>query len=276
MDILEAKQIDLSYEEKLIVESLDLSIKEGRIYSLLGPNGSGKSTILKALSRNLKTQKGTVYLDGSAIHKMNTKEVAKIMAVLSQSPQSPPYLTVKDLVEYGRFPHQRFWERLSSEDKEIVSWAIEKTGLTSFTDRLVNTLSGGERQRAWIAMALVQKPSILLLDEPTTFLDIAHQLEVMELVTSINKEYGITIVMVLHDMNHASRYSDELIVLKDGKIFAQGSPIKVMNEHTLKSVFGVEADIWIDKKHGKPVCIAQELAHHAELNDRKNKTLIGG
>lgn len=260
MSILEAKKIDLRYEEKFIVQSLDLSIQEGKIYSLLGPNGSGKSTILKALSRNLKIEQGAVYLNGRMIRELKAKEVAQKMGILSQSPYTPPHLMVRDLVEYGRFPHKKFWEKLSKEDHDIVNWAIEQTGLTTFANRVVHTLSGGERQRAWIAMALVQKPSILLLDEPTTFLDIAHQLEIMELVTSINKEFGITIVMVLHDMNHASKYSDELIVLKNGGIFAQGSPTKVLNKHTIREVFGVEADIWVDPLHQKPICIAQALA----------------
>ncbi|OAK68179.1 ABC transporter ATP-binding protein [Lederbergia galactosidilytica] len=260
MSILEAKKIDLRYEEKFIVQSLDLSIQKGKIYSLLGPNGSGKSTILKALSRNLKIEQGAVYLNGRMIRELKAKEIAQKMGILSQSPYTPPHFTVRDLVEYGRFPHKKFWERLSKEDLDIVNWGIEQTGLTTFANRVVHTLSGGERQRAWIGMALVQKPSILLLDEPTTYLDIAHQLEIMELVTSINKDFGITIVMVLHDMNHASKYSDELIVLKNGGIFAQGSPIKVLNKHTIREVFGVEADIWVDPLRQKPICIAQALA----------------
>jgi iron complex transport system ATP-binding protein len=259
MSVLEAKNLYLGFAQKNVIEDLNLCIEKGKILSIIGPNGSGKSTLLKALSRNMKPDSGVVYLNGEDINKINSHSVARQMAVLPQTPQAPGDITVKELVEYGRFPHQNWWQGRTVEDGMLVDWALEQTGMTELADRAVSTLSGGERQRAWIAMALAQKPGILLLDEPTTYLDICHQLEVMELVGDLNQKHGITVVMVLHDINHAAKYSDYIVILKKGNIFALGQPQTVVTAHTLREVFSVEADIWLDAEHGKPVLVARGL-----------------
>jgi iron complex transport system ATP-binding protein len=266
MSVLEAKNLSLSFAQKNVIEDLNLCIEKGKILSILGPNGSGKSTLLRALSRNMKPDSGAVYLNGEDIYKINSRSVARQMAVLPQTPQAPGDITVKELVEYGRFPHQNWWQGRTAEDGMLIAWALEQTGMVEMAGRAVSTLSGGERQRAWIAMALAQKPGILLLDEPTTYLDICHQLEVMELLGDLNQKHGITVVMVLHDINHAAKYSDCIIILKKGNIFAMGQPQAVLTAHTLREVFSVEADIWLDAEHGKPVLVARGLVRKNTAN----------
>jgi iron complex transport system ATP-binding protein len=266
MSVLEAKSLSLGFAQKNVIEDLNLCIEKGKILSILGPNGSGKSTLLKALSRNMKPDSGAVYLNGEDIYKINSRSVARQMAVLPQTPQAPGDITVKELVEYGRFPHQNWWQGRTAEDGMLIAWALEQTGMVEMAGRAVSTLSGGERQRAWIAMALAQKPGILLLDEPTTYLDICHQLEVMELLGDLNQKHGITVVMVLHDINHAAKYSDCIIILKKGNIFAMGQPQAVLTAHTLREVFSVEADIWLDAEHGKPVLVARGLVRKNTSN----------
>ncbi len=258
MAILEAKNVSVSFGDKPILKDLSLSITQGQIVSILGPNGSGKSTFLKALSRNIKLKSGLIALDGRDIQSFGTKEMACHLATLHQASRAPGDLTVQDLVEYGRFPYQQWWKGNEKEDRLVVEWAIEQTRLVDLAGRRVNTLSGGEQQRAWIAMALAQKPRILLLDEPTTYLDLCHQLEIMELITQLNKEQGISIVMVLHDMNHAARYSDMVAVFCQGSLYASGTPVDTITPTMLREVFGVEADIWLDNQ-GRPVCLAQSL-----------------
>lgn len=258
MAILSAECLSVGFGEKMIIDGLSLAVEQEKILSVVGPNGSGKSTLLKALSRNLKPRHGLVKLDGQDIRGFSAQRLARQMAVLHQASRAPADLTVRDLVEYGRFPYQQWWKGQNKEDEKIVEWALAQTGLTDLAPRLVNTLSGGEQQRAWIAMALAQKPRILLLDEPTTYLDISHQLEVLELVTSLNKEQGITIVMVLHDMNHAARYSDTIAVLRQGQVYSAGKPVDIINPKMLREVFGVEADIWLDKQ-SRPICLPQSL-----------------
>lgn len=259
MPVLEAKNLYLGFAHKQVVENFSLCIEKGEILSILGPNGSGKSTILKALSRNLKPMRGVVCLNGHNIYNMHARCIARQMAVLPQSPQAPGDVTVKELVEYGRFPHQSWWHTRTSEDADMVAWALMQTGLTALADRTVTSLSGGERQRAWIAMALAQKPGILLLDEPTTYLDISHQVEVLELVADLNRNHGLTVVMVLHDINQAAKYSDQILLLQKGKTYAAGTPEKVISVHTLREVFGVEADVWLDEITKKPVCMVRGL-----------------
>jgi iron complex transport system ATP-binding protein len=266
MSVLEAKNLSLGFAQKNVIEDLNLCIEKGKILSILGPNGSGKSTLLRALSRNMKPDSGAVYLNGEDIYKINSRSVARQMAVLPQTPQAPGDITVKELVEYGRFPHQNWWQGRTAEDGMLIAWALEQTGMVEMAGRAVSTLSGGERQRAWIAMALAQKPGILLLDEPTTYLDICHQLEVMELLGDLNQKHGITVVMVLHDINHAAKYSDCIIILKKGNIFAMGQPQAVLTAHTLREVFSVEADIWLDAEHGKPVLVARGLVRKNTAN----------
>ncbi len=258
MPMMNTKNIAVGFDGKSVLENLSLEIEKGQIISILGPNGSGKSTLLKILSRNLKPDKGSVYLDGHNLIELSAKVVARKMAVLPQSPEAPKDLTVRDLVEYGRYPHQKWWQGRSGEDDECVNWALQQTGLEEMSGRIVSTLSGGERQRVWIAMALAQKPEVLLLDEPTTYLDICHQLEIMELLAEFNRVHQITVAMVLHDINHAARYSDSIVVLHQGKVFAVGRPEDVITPHTLRAVFGVESEITIDHL-GKPVVVITGL-----------------
>jgi len=258
MSIMKAEALSVNFDDKMVLKDLSLAIEEGKIISILGPNGSGKSTLLNVLSRNIKPNKGIVYLDGQNLAQLSGKKLAQQMAVLPQSPQAPSDLTVRDLVEFGRFPHQSWWRGKSEQDEACVSWALTQTGLTQMADRVVSTLSGGERQRVWIAMALAQKPEILLLDEPTTYLDICHQLEIMELLAAFNHEHKLTVVMVLHDINHAARYSDYVTVLQQGQIFAAGKPADVITEHTLREVFRVESEISFDSA-GKPMVMIRGL-----------------
>jgi len=258
MTFVKGEGLSVSFGDEMVLKNLSVEIEEGKIIAILGPNGSGKSTLLKVLSRNIKPNKGSVYLDDKNLVQFSGKTLAQKMAVLPQSPQAPSDLTVRDLVEFGRFPHQSWWQGKSKQDDDCVGWALRQTGLIQMADRVVSTLSGGERQRVWIAMALAQKPEILLLDEPTTYLDICHQLEIMELLANFNNEQHLTVVMVLHDINHAARYSDYVVVVQEGQVFAAGSPREVITEHTLREVFGVESEVILDKT-GKPVVIIQGL-----------------
>ncbi|SHJ55795.1 iron complex transport system ATP-binding protein [Hathewaya proteolytica DSM 3090] len=257
--LLKVRDLSVGYKEHKIIDNINLDIERGKIYSILGPNGCGKTTLVRTMSRSIKPKSGKVLLHDEDIFKMKTKNVAKKMAVLCQNNITMSDVTVKNLVQYGRYSHKEWWRGSSEEDKGIVEWALEKTGLLNFSNRKISNLSGGERQRAWIAMAIAQKPEILLLDEPTTYLDICHQLEIMELVSKLNKEEGITIVMVLHDINHAARYSDELVVLKDKHIYKQGEPFDILEPSVLKEVFKVEADIMKDKDNNKPVFYAKRV-----------------
>ena len=255
--IIQASDISVHIKDKRILHGISLGIEKGKIYSIIGPNGSGKTTLLRAMSRNLKPSKGCVNLNGENIFRKPTRQVAREMAVLTQSHSGMNDVSVRQLISYGRFAHRDWWKGKQKEDGTIINECIEKTGLNEFADRRISTLSGGERQRAWIAMALAQKPQILILDEPTTFLDISHQLEVLELVSRLNADEGITILMVLHDINHAARYSDELIVIKDGKLFGSGEPWDMLTPQILQEVFDVEAVITKDAHMDKPVFYAK-------------------
>jgi len=259
MECITAQQIDIAYDDTLIVKGLDLQIPHGQITSIIGPNGCGKSTVLKAVGRLLKTKSGIVYLNGTDIHMLSTKEVAKQMAILPQTPTAPSGLTVGQLVAYGRFPHQRGFGKLREEDKEIVAWALSVTQVTEFEHREVDTLSGGQRQRVWIAMALAQQTELILLDEPTTYLDLAHQLEVLELLFKLNRNQQVTIVMVLHDLNLAARFSDYMVAIRKGEVVEHGSPEVVMTTRTLHEVFAIDADIMIEPRTGRPVYVTYQL-----------------
>ncbi|MGW9129177.1 ABC transporter ATP-binding protein, partial [Paenibacillus chitinolyticus] len=239
-------------------------IPSGKITALVGANGSGKSTILKTLARIMKPTGGQVFLDGKSIHQQSTKDVAKQLAILPQNPTAPDGLTVSELVTYGRFPHQKGFGSLTKEDKEIVQWAIAMTGMIDFYDRPVDQLSGGQRQRAWIAMALAQGTDILFLDEPTTFLDMAHQLEVLKLLQKLNEEENRTIIMVVHDLNHATRYAQHMVAISRGTVVAEGSPTEVMTPDMLRKVFNIEADILHDPRTGVPLCLPFELTSAIE------------
>ncbi|MFC5452950.1 ABC transporter ATP-binding protein [Paenibacillus aestuarii] len=259
-DRLVTLHLDIAYEERLIVRDLNVSMPNGQITALVGANGSGKSTILKTLARILKPKHGSVLLDGESIHKQSTKEVAKQLAILPQNPTAPDGLTVAELVGYGRYPHQKGFGSLTEEDRKIIHSVIEVTGMSAFADRPVDQLSGGQRQRAWIAMALAQQTDIVLLDEPTTFLDMAHQLEVLKLLERLKEQEGRTIIMVVHDLNHATRYAQHVVAIKNGKVVAEGSPNEVVTPEVLREVFGIEADIVEDPRTGTPLCLPYELA----------------
>lgn len=253
--MINIETLTLSYDGKTtIIDNLDLDIQAGTITALVGPNGCGKSTLLRGISRLLKPQKGSVYLDGQRVHSMKAKDLAKQLGILPQSPTAPEGLTVHELVAQGRYPHQNWFQQWSKDDEAIVNEALQITDLVSFTDRPVDTLSGGQRQRAWIAMALAQQTDILLLDEPTTYLDMAYQVDVLDLLQELN-EQGRTIILVLHDLNQAARYADMIVALRDGNIMAQGTPDHVMTPQTIQAVFDIETQVITDPITGTPMCI---------------------
>ncbi|GAA0376059.1 ABC transporter ATP-binding protein [Bacillus horti] len=259
MVTLTTEKLGIAYGERDIVKDLNLKIPEGKVTTIIGPNGCGKSTILKTMARILQAKTGVVYLDGKAIHKESTKEIAKKMAILPQTPEAPSGLTVTELVSYGRFPHQRGFGKLTAEDKDIVRWALDVTGMTEFHDRTIDALSGGQRQRVWIAMSLAQETDLLLLDEPTTYLDLAHQLEILQLLERLNQEQKRTIVMVIHDLNHAARFAHHMVAINGGNIVKEGSPSEVMTCSVLQKVFNIDAEIVTDPRTQKPVCITYDL-----------------
>ncbi|NGQ96123.1 ABC transporter ATP-binding protein [Brevibacillus sp. SYP-B805] len=256
---LYTENVSIGYGDRFIVKDLSIEIPDKKITTIIGPNGCGKSTLLKAITRIISHQAGAVILDGANIAKENTKELAKKMAILPQTPESASGLTVGELVSYGRFPYQRGFGRLTKKDYEVIDWALEVTGTKDFRFRPVDALSGGQRQRVWIAMALAQETDIIFLDEPTTYLDMAHQLEVLELLQKLNIEQGRTIVMVLHDVNQAARFADYIIALKDGEIVKAGNCEDVINHEVLKKVFQIDAEIGRDPRTNKPICVTYNL-----------------
>lgn len=266
---LTTAHLEIAYEKRVIVNDLNIAIPQKKITALVGANGSGKSTILKTMARIMNPSKGSVLLDGKSIHKQSTKEIAKQLSILPQNPTAPDGITVSELVSYGRFPYQKGFGSLGKEDREAISWALESTGMTQFADRPVDQLSGGQRQRAWIAMTLTQETDIIFLDEPTTFLDMAHQLEVLQLLEALNKKEQRTIVMVVHDLNHASRYAHNMIAIKSGTVEAEGSPKEVMRPDVLRKVFGIEADIVEDPRTGLPLCFPYALATEGKATVRE-------
>ncbi len=253
--LLDSQNLSGGYTKQAIVKDVSLSLHKGEWLSLVGANGSGKSTLLKLFSRILMPQVGTVLLDGKAIHQQSAKSVARQMAILPQQQVVPAGLTVRQLVSLGRTPHQPWWQwDLSLEDQEMVEVAIAQTQLTEFSDRAVEQLSGGERQRAFLALTLAQNPEVLLLDEPTTFLDLHHQLELLELLKSLNQERQLSIITVLHDLNLAVRYSDRIAMLKKGNIAAIGTPLEAITPENLRQVFNVEA-VTINTPVGLQICL---------------------
>ncbi|MEL7316430.1 MAG: ABC transporter ATP-binding protein [Cyanobacteria bacterium J06559_3] len=252
---LTTRKLTLAYDGKAIIETLDLAIPAGKITVLVGPNGCGKSTLLKGLGRLLRPQGGVVYLDSASIFKLPTKVVAKQLGLLPQGPTAPEGLTVRELVAQGRYPHQSWFQQWSQEDERQVEAALAITELQDLAARPIDSLSGGQRQRAWIAMTLAQNTQILLLDEPTTFLDLAHQIEVLDLLYDLNQREGRTIVIVLHELNQACRYADHLIAMKAGQVYAQGKPQEVMTETLVQEVFDLDCRIVEDPIAGTPLCI---------------------
>lgn len=252
---MQAKGLSAGYNGEAVFRGLDLKITEGSITTLIGSNGSGKSTILKTLCRIISPDSGAVYLDGEAIHRMPTKRVAQRLALLPQGAQAPAGITVGDLVEYGRFPYRSALSGLGEKDREIIQWALASTGMSSLEHREMERLSGGQQQRAWIAMALAQKTGLLFLDEPTTYLDISHQLDILYLLRRLNRENGVTIVMVLHDLNHAIMFSDYLVAIKDGILHSAGTPQEVITQQALREIFDIEAEVITHPVLNVPVCL---------------------
>ena len=252
---LEAGGLSVGYGDRLVIENLDLAVPPGRITAIVGANACGKSTLLRAMSRLLAPKSGHVLLDGREVHRMPAKELARTLGLLPQSPIAPEGITVADLVGRGRNPHQRLLSRWSRQDDVAVATALDATRTADLADRAVDELSGGQRQRVWIAMALAQQTDLLLLDEPTTFLDVSHQVEVLDLLTDLNRARGTTIVMVLHDLNMAARYADQLIALAGRKLYAAGEPAEVLTEECVQAVFGLRSQVITDPTSGKPLML---------------------
>ncbi|PWG63135.1 ABC transporter ATP-binding protein [Spiribacter halobius] len=255
MPDLRARDLALGYDGRLVVEGLDLALPPARITVIVGPNACGKSTLLRALARLLRPRRGAALLDGHAVHRLPTRALARRLGLLPQAPSAPEGLTVEDLVARGRFPHQRVFRYWSPEDAQAVAEALADTEMEALRDRPVDELSGGQRQRAWIAMTLAQQTEILLLDEPTTFLDIAHRLEVLELLRRLNRERGRTIVMVLHDLNEAARHADHLVAMRAGRILAEGPPGEVVTPALVERVFGIASRVIPDPVTGTPLVV---------------------
>ncbi|GAB3632014.1 ABC transporter ATP-binding protein [Microbacterium shaanxiense] len=252
---LVAEQLTLGYGDRSVIEELDLSVPPGKITTIVGPNACGKSTLLRSMSRLLAPRTGQVVLDGASVHRMPAKQLARTLGLLPQSPIAPEGITVADLVGRGRHPHQGIFTRWTREDDEAVAEALLATDTVALADRAVDELSGGQRQRVWIAMALAQHTDLLLLDEPTTFLDVSHQVEVLDLLTDLNRRRGTTIVMVLHDLNLAARYADHLIALNGGRVHSAGDPTSVLTPTMVQSVFGIESQVIVDPTSGKPLML---------------------
>ena len=260
MSKLRTEKVRLGYDDTVVIDGLTFAVPGGRITSVVGPNGCGKSTLLRSLARLMKPRGGAIYLDGDAISNLPTREVARRLGILPQNPAAPEGLTVGELAAQGRYPHQGWLRQWSREDERAVEKALETTGVLEFADRPFDTLSGGQRQRAWISMALAQETETLLLDEPTTFLDMAHQIEVLQLLYRLNRDEGRTILMVLHDLNNAARYSHHVVALSRGRVFDAGPPTEVVTPRLLRNVFGVEADVVPDPRTGLPLCVPYGLS----------------
>ncbi|WP_282697196.1 ABC transporter ATP-binding protein [Streptomyces sp. CC208A] len=252
---LSARGLTLAYENRVVVEDLDLAVPDGRVTVIVGPNACGKSTTLRALGRLLRPVRGAVLLDGEELAKLPTKRIARSVGLLPQTPVAPEAITVADLVARGRQPHQAWWKQWSEEDERAVTEAMAHTDVAALADRSVDELSGGQRQRVWIAMALAQETDLLLLDEPTTYLDIAHQVEVLDLVRRLNRSRGRTVVLVLHDLNQAARYADHLVAMKAGRVVAEGPPSEVVTEELVREVFGLPSVVVPDPVTGSPLVI---------------------
>lgn len=274
MSKLRTEKVTLGYDETVVIDGLTVEVPEGRITSVVGPNGCGKSTLLRSLARLMKPRGGAIYLDGDAISNLPTREVARRLGILPQNPAAPEGLTVRELAAQGRYPHQGWLRQWSREDERAVEKALKTTGVIELAERPLDTLSGGQRQRAWISMALAQETETLLLDEPTTFLDMAHQIEVLQLLYRLNRDEGRTVLMVLHDLNNAARYSHHVVALSKGRIFDAGSPVEVMTPRLLRDVFGVEADIVPDPRTGLPLCVPYGLS--ADTNDEYPEHRLAG
>jgi iron complex transport system ATP-binding protein len=261
---LRAEQVSLGYDGRRVIEGLDLALPPGRITAIVGPNACGKSTLLRGLARLHPLEGGRVTLDGDDVSRMPRRDVARRVGVLPQSSIAPDGVRVADLVGRGRYPHQGWFGRHSSDDDEVVAEALAATGVADLADRPIDELSGGQRQRVWIAMVLAQKTDLVLLDEPTTFLDVTHQLELLDLLTSLNRERGTTVVMVLHELNLAARYADHLVVMSAGRIVAEGAPGAVLTDGIVHEAFGLSARVIPDPVSGSPMIVPIGRFHSLE------------
>jgi iron complex transport system ATP-binding protein len=260
---LHAADVSFAYGPREVLRELDCAFPAGRITAIVGANASGKSTLLRAMARLVKPQSGAVLLDGAEIATLPTREVARRVGFLPQSPVAPEGLTVGDLVARGRYPHQRLGRPQSAHDRERIAWALEATATSELRDRPLDQLSGGQRQRVWIAMVLAQDTGVLLLDEPTTYLDLAHQLEVLDLLCELNERDGRTIVLVLHDLNQACRYAHHLVAMRDGAVHAAGPPREIVDAELVLAVLNLRAEILDDPVSGAPLCIPLTRAARA-------------
>jgi ABC-type cobalamin/Fe3+-siderophores transport system ATPase subunit len=255
MSRLKGDGLTLAYDGRVVSEALDVAILDASFTAIVGPNACGKSTLLRGLARMLKPRAGTVVLDGQAIGSLPSKEVARRLGLLPQSSVAPDAITVADLVARGRYPHQGILRQWSREDEEAVARAMRRTAVDDLAARAVDELSGGQRQRVWLAMVLAQQTPLLLLDEPTTFLDIAHQLEVLDLCADLHEHHGHTVVTVLHDLNHACRYATHLIALREGAIVAEGDPAEIVDAALVERVFGLRCRVIDDPETGLPLVV---------------------
>ena len=259
MSEIYAENISVAYDDKVIIDDLSVSIAKQKITTIIGANGCGKSTLLKALTRIHALKAGQVFIDGEAIANLPTKEVAKKIALLPQMLEASEGLSVYELVSFGRFPHQKYLGSLTEKDKEKINWAMEMTKVAEFANENVDALSGGQRQRVWIAMALAQDTDTIFLDEPTTYLDMNHQLEILELLQKLNQDTQKTIIMVLHDLNLSARFSDELIAMKAGVIKYHGTAQEIMTPDILRDIFNIDAQIIQDPIHNRPILLTYQL-----------------
>ncbi len=265
---LAVRGASIGYDDRLVVQDMTLEVPTGRITTIVGANACGKSTLLRAMARLLRVRSGAVLLDGTPIDTLPSQEVATVLGLLPQSPVSPEGIAVADLVGRGRYPHQGWFRRWTREDDAAVEEALAATDILDLADRPVDELSGGQRQRVWIAMALAQQTDVLLLDEPTTFLDLSHQVDVLDLLTDLNRSRGTTIVLVLHDLNLASRYTDHLVALRDGRLVAQGPPRDVVTPELVTEVFGLRAQVVPDPVSGTPLVVPIGRHHAAPVLPR--------
>lgn len=259
MSEIRAEHITIAYDDKTVIQNLSTKITDGKITTIIGANGCGKSTLLKALTRIQAVKAGQILIDGRAITDLPTKEIAKQIALLPQVLEATENITVYELVSYGRFPHQSYFGQLSDIDKAKIKRAMEMTKITNLANKKIDALSGGQRQRVWIAMALAQDTDTIFLDEPTTYLDMNHQLEILELLKKLNQETKKTIIMVLHDLNLSARFSDDLIAMKNGAIYYHGQVEEVMTTDILRDIFSIEAQIGQDPVHNCPILLTYQL-----------------
>lgn len=259
MEAIRVNNLSVAYEDNIIIDTMNLSIPKGEISIIIGGNGCGKSTLLKSIARVIKPKSGEILINQKNIKHQKEKHIAKQIAFLPQGPICPSGITVRELVAYGRFPHQKMIGGLKNHDKNVIDWAIEETGLKDFEDRGIENLSGGQRQRAWIAMTLAQETEIIMLDEPTTYLDMSYQLEVLEVLERLNKQKKITVVIVLHELNNACRFATNIIGLKKGQVICQGKPKEVITKNTLKEIYGIDVKLQLSEDQKYPICVDYNL-----------------